>query len=169
MVSDTAVVVTCHAFPMRLVTLGSVVVVATACGSVSSMHYDRAKAMECLRQTPSMAPVADPNRILLLFAGSQVPDGAAEGVVVGFGAGQKAARARADSLNSTRIGKIIGTTRRRAWEVERGDAYAAGTGAFESPVAKRRGIGSADAAKAVRQLDASVQTAVERCLEQNER
>jgi hypothetical protein len=169
MVSDTAVVGTCNALPMRVVALGMVVAVGTACGAASSMHYDRTMAMECLRQTSSMAPVAEPDRILLLFAGSPVPDGAAEGVVIGFGDGPNVARARADSLNSTRIGRIVGTARHRAWEVERGDAYAAGTGAFESPVAKRRGIGSADVAKAVRELDASVQPAVEKCLEQNER
>jgi hypothetical protein len=154
---------------MRLVALGIVAVVVTACGAAPSVHYDQAKAMDCLRQTSSMTPVAEPDRILLLFAGSPVPDGAAEGVIVGFGDGQTAARARAESLNSTRIGKIIGTTRRRAWELERGDAYVAGTGGFEPAVAKRQGISSADAAKAVRRLDASVQPAVEKCLTQNER
>jgi hypothetical protein len=155
---------------MRLVALGIVVGIVTSCGAASSVHYDRAKALDCLRQTSSIAPVADPDRILLLFAGSPDPDGAAEGVVVGFGDGQEAARARAESLNSTRIGKLIGTTRRRVWEVARGDAYAAGTGAFTSAaVAKRRGITRADAAKAVRKLDASVQPAVENCLTQNER
>jgi hypothetical protein len=106
---------------------------------------------------------------MLLFAGSTIPDAAVEGVVFGFGAGPKAAKARAESLASTPIGKSVGTARHRAWEVARGDAYAAGTGAFEPAAAKRKGISRADAAKAVHQLDASVQLGVENCLRQNER
>jgi hypothetical protein len=154
---------------MRLVALAILVTVATGCGTASSVHYERAKAMECLRQTNSMAPVADPDRILLLFAASTIPDAAAEGVLVGFGTGQKAARARAESLTSTPLGKFFGTARHRAWEVRRGDAYAAGTGAFEPAAARREGINRADAAKAIRELDGSVQPAVEKCLTQNER
>jgi hypothetical protein len=58
---------------MRLVAV-AIVVVAAACGAASSsVHYDRAKAIECLRQTSSMALVAEPDRILLLFAGSAMP------------------------------------------------------------------------------------------------
>jgi hypothetical protein len=154
---------------VRLVAV-AIVVAAAACGAASSsVHYDRAKAIECLRQTSSMALVAEPDRILLLFAGSAIPDAASEGVVVGFGAGQSAARARAESLDGTRLGKTIGTARHRAWELERGDVYAAGSGAFEPAAARRQGIGDADAAKAVNELDASVQPSVEKCLKQSER
>jgi hypothetical protein len=154
---------------MRLVALGIVVVLATACAEASSVHYDRAKAMECLRQTNSMAPVADPDRILLLFAASTIPDAAAEAVVVGFGIGQKSARARAETLTATPMGKLLGTARHRAWQVERGDVYAAGTGAFEPGAAKREGIRRADVAKAIGELDASVQPTVEKCLKESER
>jgi hypothetical protein len=154
---------------MRPIALAILVTVATGCGAASSVHYDRTKAMECLRQTNSIAPVADPDRILLLFAASTIPDAAAEGVVIGFGAGHQAARARAESLTSTPTGKFLGTARHRAWEVDRGDAYAAGTGAFEPAAAKREGISSADAAQAIRELDASVRPAVEKCLKESER
>jgi hypothetical protein len=60
---------------VRLVGVAIVVVaVASACGTASrSVHYDREKAIECLRQTSSMALVAEPDRILLLFAGSAMP------------------------------------------------------------------------------------------------
>jgi hypothetical protein len=154
---------------MRLLALAIFVTVATGCGMASSVHYDRAKVMECLRQTNSMAPVADPDRILLLFAASTIPDAAAEGVVVGFGTGQKEARARAESLTLTPMGKFFGIARHRAWEVKLGDAYAAGTGAFEPAAAKREGISGADAGKAINELDASVQPSVEKCLKESER
>jgi hypothetical protein len=154
---------------MRRVAFAVVVVVATGCAGESSVHYDRTRAMECLRQTSSLAPVADPDRILLLFSGATIPDAAVEGVVVGFGNGQKAARARAESVTSTPMGKFMGTARHRAWDVGRGDAYAAGTGAFEPAVARREGIRAAAVAKAIRGLDASVQPAIEKCLKRSER
>jgi hypothetical protein len=154
---------------MRLAALAILVTVAAGCGTAASVHYDRTKAMECLRHTNSMAAVADPDRILLLFAASTIPDAAAEGVLVGFGTGQEAARARAESLTSTPMGKFFGTARHRAWEIERGNAFAAGTGAFEPAAAKREGISSADAAKAISELDASVQPMVEKCLKESER
>jgi hypothetical protein len=63
----------------------------------------------------------------------------------------------------------IGTARHDAGELERGDVYAAGNGAFEPAEARRQGIDNADGAKAVNELDASVQSSVEKCLEESER
>jgi hypothetical protein len=131
------------------------------CGGSAAVHYNEAKALECIRQTNSLTLHSMPHGILVAFA---APDGvsAIERVAVAFA--PQPVEIVADSAAPTRLGIT-----EPDWTEHRGDAEVWAVGPYEPTIAKRQGVTDAQAHTAVEKLGTGVRAAIDDCLKKNER
>ena len=137
------------------------VIALAGCGSPAPVHYDEAKALECVRQTNSLTIHSMPHGILVAFV---APDGvsAVERVAVAFA--PQPVEIVADSAAPTRLGAT-----EPDWTEHRGDAEVWAVGPYEPMIAKRQGVPDSEAKAAANALGTEVRTAIDACLKQNER
>jgi hypothetical protein len=137
------------------------VIALAGCGGSAAVHYNEARALECVRQTNSVPIHSMPDGILVVFAS---PDGvsAIEQVAVAFA--PQTAEFVANSAAPTRLGII-----EPDWTERRGDAEVWGVGSYEPPIAKRHNISDAQARVAGTELGTDARAAIDACLKQNER